>query len=278
MRELELPVGDMTFLARENGPDDGEPVLLLHGFPESSYQWLPQLAALGHAGYRVVAPDQRGYSPRACPPAVADYAIAELVGDVLGFADALGVERFHLVGHDWGAAVAWVTACAHPERLLTLTSVATPHPVPFGRSMREGEQREKSAYMAELRDPGAEAFFLDDGAAGLRRMYESFGFPEQTIAEYVALLTRPGALTGALNWYRANDIAGTAFELPPVTVPTLYVWPVNDAYLGREAAEATAEQVEGPYRFVELEGVSHWVCEEVPDRLNQLLLDHFRDL
>ena len=278
MRELELPTGEMTFLARADGPDDGEPVLLLHGFPESSYQWLPQLEALGHAGYRAVAPDQRGYTPGARPPAVDDYAIVHLVADVLAVADALGVERFHLVGHDWGAAVAWVTAAYHPERLLTLTSVATPHLTPFSRSIREGEQQAKSAYMAQLRDPGAEAFFLDDGAARLRRMYESFGFGEQTIAEYVALLTQPGALTGALNWYRANHLGGPDVVLPAVTVPTLYVWPADDLYLGREAAEATADYVEGPYRFEELAGVGHWVCEQVPERLNHLLLDHFPDV
>jgi pimeloyl-ACP methyl ester carboxylesterase len=278
MRELALPVGDLTFLARADGPDDGEPVLLLHGFPQSSYQWVPQLEALARDGYRVVAPDQRGYSPGARPPDVGDYAMAHLVADVLGFADALGVERFHLVGHDWGGAVGWVTAANHPERLLTLTSVCTPHPTPFSWSTREGEQRELSGYMADLRDPGAEAALLGDGAAELRRLYESFGFDEQSVAEYVTLLSAPGALTGALNWYRANELGGPDVELPPVTVPTLFVWPSGDPYLGREAAMATADHVDGPYRFEELEGVGHWVCEEAPDRLSQLLLDHFPDL
>jgi pimeloyl-ACP methyl ester carboxylesterase len=278
VHELELPVGELQFLARADGPDDGEPVILLHGFPQSSYQWLPQLAALGHAGYRAVAPDQRGYSPGARPPDAAAYSMPNLVSDVLGFADALGVERFHLVGHDWGGAVAWVTAAYHPDRLLTLTSVSTPHPGAFSSSVREGEQRKLSAYMADLRDPGAEMLLLADDAVRLRQMYESFGFGEQATAEYVALLTQPGALTGALNWYRANQLGGRDLVLPAVTVPTLYVWPSADPYLGREAAGATAGFVEGPYRFEELAGVGHWVCEEAPDRLTHLLLDHLPDV
>src|SRR3954469_15289780 len=167
---MQIVVGEETFEARVAGPEDGEVVLLLHGFPQTSWSWRSQLEALGAAGYRAVAPDQRGYSPGARPTEVEAYAVDHLVGDVVGIADALGVERFHLVGHDWGAAVAWVTAAYHPERLLTLTSVATPHLTPFSRSIREGEQQAKSAYMAQLRDPGAEAFFLDDGAARLRRM------------------------------------------------------------------------------------------------------------
>ena len=131
--------------------------------------------------------------------------------------------------------------------------------------------------MADLRAPGAEATLLGDDATELRRLYESFGFDEQTVAEYVTSLTEPGALTGALNWYRANELDGPDVELPPVTVPTLFVWPSGDPYLGREAAIATADYVEGPYRFEELAGVGHWVCEEAPDRLTQLLLDHFPD-
>ena len=121
---VELAVGDLVFDARAEGPADGELVLLLHGFPQTSLSWRHQLGALAAAGYRAVAPDQRGYSPGARPADVAEYRIERLVGDVLGFADALGVERFHLVGHDWGGAVAWQVAGRHPERLRTVTSLS----------------------------------------------------------------------------------------------------------------------------------------------------------
>jgi pimeloyl-ACP methyl ester carboxylesterase len=269
---LELVVGGMTFPARAAGPLDGELVLLLHGFPQSSYEWRAQMPALAAAGYRVVAPDQRGYSPGARPTRVDDYRIEHLVDDVVGFADALGVDRFHLVGHDWGGAVAWVVAGSHGERLRTLTVVSTPHLVPFAHSIREGEQRERSSYMARLRAEGAEDTFLADDAAQYARALVAFGWrPEDPLDEYLRVLREPGALTGALNWYRANDFG---IDVGPITVPTLYVWSTEDVAVGPEAAEATGDHVAGPYRFEVLEGVSHWVPEHAPDVLTALLLEH----
>jgi len=270
---VELAVGDLVFDARAEGPADGEIVLLLHGFPQTSLSWRHQLGALAAAGYRAVAPDQRGYSPGARPADVAEYRIERLVGDVLGFADALGVERFHLVGHDWGGAVAWQVAGRHPERLRTVTSVSTPHPGAFRRSIQDGEQRDKSSYILFFRSPEAEPFFLDNDAAGLRALYTASGLSDDAAEEYVRVLTQPGAMTGALNWYRAVDL-GLVDGLGPITTPTMYVWSTSDPALGREAAEATAAQVEGPYRFEVLEDVSHWIPEEAPDALNALLLEH----
>jgi pimeloyl-ACP methyl ester carboxylesterase len=270
---VELAVGGLVFDARADGPDDGELVLLLHGFPQTSFSWRNQLDALGAAGYRAVAPDQRGYSPGARPADVGEYRVERLVGDVLGFADALGVERFHLVGHDWGGAVAWQVAGRHPERLRTLTSLSTPHPAAFRRSIQDGEQRDKSSYMLFFRSPEAEPFFLDNDAAGLRALYTASGLADDAVEEYVRVLTQPGAMTAALNWYRAAD-PGLVEGLGPITTPTMYVWSTYDPALGRDAAEGTAAHVEGPYRFEVLEGVGHWIAEETPDALNTLLLDH----
>jgi pimeloyl-ACP methyl ester carboxylesterase len=270
---FELAVGGLVFDARAAGPADGELVLLLHGFPQTSLAWRQQLEALGDAGYRAVAPDQRGYSPGARPVDVGEYRAERLVGDVLGFADALGAPTFHLVGHDWGGAVAWQVAGRHPERLRTLTSVSTPHPAAFRRSIEGGEQRERSGYMLFFRTPDAEPFFLDNDAAVLRSLYSASALPEDAAAEYIRVLTEPGALTGALNWYRAADI-GLVEGLGPITTPTLYVWSTDDPALGRDAAEATAGHVDGPYRFEVLDGVSHWIPEEAPDALNALLLEH----
>ena len=270
---MELAVGDLVFDARADGPDDGELVLLLHGFPQTSFSWRNQLDALSAAGYRAVAPDQRGYSPGARPADVGEYRVERLVGDVLGFADALGVERFHLVGHDWGGAVAWQVAGRNPERLRTLTSLSTPHPAAFRRSIEDGEQRDKSSYMLFFRSPEAEPSFLDNDAAGLRALYTASGLADDAVEEYVRVLTQPGAMTGALSWYRAADL-GLVEGLGPIITPTMYVWSTYDPALGREAAEGTAAHVEGPYRFEVLEGVSHWIAEETPDALNTLLLDH----
>jgi pimeloyl-ACP methyl ester carboxylesterase len=270
---VELAVGGLVFDARADGRDDGELVLLLHGFPQTSFSWRNQLDALGAAGYRAVAPDQRGYSPGARPADVGEYRVERLVGDVLGFAEALGVERFHLVGHDWGGAVAWQVAGRHPERLRTLTSLSTPHPAAFRRSIQDGEQRDKSSYMLFFRSPEAEPFFLDNDAAGLRALYTSSGLADDAVEEYVRILTQPGAMTAALNWYRAAD-PGLVEGLGPITTTTMYVWSTYDPALGRDAADGTAAHVEGPYRFEVLEGVGHWIAEETPDALNTLLVDH----
>jgi pimeloyl-ACP methyl ester carboxylesterase len=276
MEHLDLVVGDFTFSARADGPPDGDLVLLLHGFPETSYEWRKQLPALAAAGYRAVAPDQRGYAAGARPVEVDAYRVELLAADVVGFADALGADRFHVVGHDWGGAVAWVVAGSHGHRLRTMTSVSTPHPAPMSASMAGGEQREKSSYMADLRDPACEDFFLAEDETMLRQFFGSGEFDADAAAEYIHVFSERAALTGGLNWYRANT-GPDAFRAPlgPVTVPTMYVWSTGDPYLGREAAEATRAHCEGPYRFEVLEGVDHWIPEREPDVLNALLLDHF---
>jgi pimeloyl-ACP methyl ester carboxylesterase len=276
MEQIELAVGELTFSALADGPADGDLVLLLHGFPQTSYEWRAQIPVLAAAGYRVVGPDQRGYSTGARPANVQDYNVLALVGDAAGFVDALGASTCNLVGHDWGGAVAWVFGVLHPDRLRTLTAVSTPHPTPFGTSIREGEQKEMSAYMDVFRAEGAEDLFLADGGAAMRQALADFGMEDtDPVAEYYRVLSQPGAMTAALNWYRANDFSDGGIELPPVTVPTMYVWSTDDMALGREAAEATAAWASGPYRFEVLEGVSHWVPEDAPDVLNALLLDHF---
>jgi pimeloyl-ACP methyl ester carboxylesterase len=272
IESVDLAVGPYRYSARAAGPTDGELVLLLHGFPETSYEWRAQLEALGGAGYRAVAPDQRGYAADARPAALEDYDVAGLVDDVFGFADALGRERFHLVGHDWGGFVAWYAAARDSDRLLTLTVVSTPHPVPFRAAMHSGsDQSERSSYMQWFRSPDAEAGWLADDGALLTAAYGEH--PADARDEYrrVFMADDGAALTGGLNWYRANH-----FQAPegPITAPTLYVWSTGDVALGREAAEGTAAQVEGPYRFVVLDDVSHWIPEVAADALNPLLLEH----
>jgi pimeloyl-ACP methyl ester carboxylesterase len=276
MDVTEIVVGPHTFDALVDGPRDGELVLLLHGFPQTSASWRDQITALAAAGYRAVAPDQRGYSPRARPAEVDGYAMPELVGDVIGFADALGAERFHLVGHDWGGAVAWQVAGRHPERLHTLVAVSTPHPEALRRAYTGdlgGDQAERSGYIAFFRQPDSQDRLLENDAAVFRLIFAASGMPEGRERPYLEALGTPEALGAALNWYRAASIAD-AEGLGPIITPTLYVWSTNDPALGAEAAEATAQYVEGPYRFAVIEDVSHWIAEQAPDRLNALLLDH----
>jgi pimeloyl-ACP methyl ester carboxylesterase len=276
MDMTEIAVGPLTFDALADGPEDGDLVLLLHGFPQTSASWRDQITALAAAGYRAVAPDQRGYSPRARPTDLAAYALPELVGDVVGFADALGAERFHLVGHDWGGAVAWHVAGRHPDRLHTLAVVSTPHPEALRRAYLGdlgGDQAERSGYMAFFREPDSQDRLLENDAALFRLLFAGSGMPEGRERPYLEALGTPQALGAALNWYRAASVAD-ADGLGPITTPTLYVWSSEDVALAAEAAEATAACVEGPYQFAVLEGVSHWIAEQAPDRLNRLLLDH----
>ncbi|MGH2686149.1 MAG: alpha/beta fold hydrolase [Actinomycetota bacterium] len=279
MEQIEIPVGDLVFEGLADGPDDGELVVLLHGFPQTSWSWRHQLAALAEAGYRAVAPDQRGYSPRARPDGVEHYRIAHLLADVLAIVDWLGGHQFHLVGHDWGAALAWQLAGRYPQRLRTLTALSVPHPMAFSQALRgEGgsDQAARSSYMEIFRTEGSEDLMLADGAQGLRDLYLRSGMPEADAERYLETLTQPGALRAALNWYRAMDVASVA-GLGPITTPTLFIWSTDDTAIGREGAERTADHVEGPYRFEVFEGVSHWIAEEAPGGLNEVLLAHLGD-
>ncbi len=276
---IQVSVGEFVFDARTAGPSDGPLVVMLHGFPQSSYEWRQQMPVLAEMGFRVIAPDQRGYSPGARPEAVEAYTVPQLVGDVVGIVDALGYDAFHVVGHDWGAAIAWYVGLMHPERVLSLVAISVPHPFAFAQALSdpEGDQAQRSGYMAMFRSDSAETTFLKDDASFLRSIYAGANLDDSEVQEYVDLLSEPGALTGPLNWYRAmgRTSAGGAPVLTPIAMPTMYVWSDADFALGREGAERTEAFVEGPYRFEVLEGVSHWIPEEASESLNALLRDHF---
>jgi pimeloyl-ACP methyl ester carboxylesterase len=272
-----IRVGELVFQARVAGPEAGEPVLLLHGFPQTSREWRGQIAALAAAGFRVVAPDQRGYSPGARPAGVESYKIFALAQDVLAMADALGIGRFHLVGHDWGGSVAWLVAVIAPQRLLSLTSVSTPHLDAFAKAREDPSscQAKASAYMAEFIASDAEESLLNDDAANLRRVYAAL--PKADADAYLRLFSDRAMLTPTLNWYRANlgpDMVRTA--LGPVRVPTLLIWSDADIAICRDAAEATRDYVAAPYRFEVIEGVAHWVPELASERVSELLLEQLR--
>jgi pimeloyl-ACP methyl ester carboxylesterase len=274
--ETEIPVGDFVFDARAAGPADGELVLLLHGFPETSYEWRHQLRALGEAGYRAVAPDQRGYSPRARPDGVDAYGIILLVQDALAIVDALGVDRFHVVGHDWGAAVAWGVAKVAAPRVISANPVSVPHPDAFRRVLADPTscQPAASSYFDQFVMPGYEDTLLANDAALLRVLWT--GIPEDAVNEYFGALGEKPALSAALNWYRANieNRMPKGPELGKITVPTQFIWSDADIALCRDGAELTGEYIDAPYRFEVLTGVSHWVPELAAEQTNALLLEH----
>jgi pimeloyl-ACP methyl ester carboxylesterase len=264
-----------VFDVRVDGPANGPAVILLHGFPETSYEWRYQFAALTSAGYRVIAPDQRGYSPGARPPNVSDYGVLLLAQDVTAIADALGVKRFHLVGHDWGGGVAWAVGKIFASRIITLNILSTPHPDALIHELSDKTscQYQDSAYFDTFTAPGAAATFLANDNAGLRLFYT--GFAKKDADVYVNALGSDAALTAALDWYAAN-IKDRQFNLPAlgaITVPTMLVWGDQDAFFCKATVELTSQSVTAPYRLEELPGINHWVPETAADKVNSLLLE-----
>jgi pimeloyl-ACP methyl ester carboxylesterase len=272
----QVDVGDLTFDVRVDGPEDGRPVLLLHGFPETSLSWAAVTPLLTRAGLRTYAPDQLGYSPGARPGEVEAYSTPNLTQVTADLLTALGIDRADVVGHDWGANVAWALAGWHPDRVRSLTAVSVPHPAAYTVAYRtDPEQKERSGYIRLFWQPGkAEEVLLADDGRRLRRMLAGgegdSGVPAEAIDEYVAVLSAPGALTAALNWYRAMS---SADKVDPVSVPTTYVWSDGDVAIGRTAAEACENYVTGDYRFVELTGITHWIPEQAPEQLAAAILD-----
>ena len=253
--------------------------MLLHGFPQTSWSWRRVLLALGAEGFRAIAPDQRGYSAGARPLAVEDYTMPRLVSDVLAIAATMEMPIFDLVGHDWGGRVAWVTAALNAERVRSLSVVSTPHPdaLRIARPAPGPAGGEQSRYLDLFRraeEPERLLLGPDGSGSGIRALFASAGVEASVADEYVATLVQPGALTAALNWYRADGVGVDG--LPPIVVPTLYLWSTGDTALSRLAAETTAEFVAGRYVFAVMEGVSHWVPEQAPEELSRLLIDHLQ--
>ena len=261
----------------EAGPPDGPPVLLLHGFPQGADCWDAVVPALTAAGYRTVAPDQRGYSPGARPPGRSAYGLSAVTADAVAVIDERCGGRAHVVGHDWGAAVAWRLGARHPERVRTLTAVSVPPPEVHLRSMLTSRQAFASWYMAALQVPRVPEWLLGAGDRPFSRLLagalRSSGQTRERAERDARRLADPAALAGAIAWYR-----GIPTERPtppvPVTVPTLFVWSDGDTAITRQAIELAHTAVTGPYRYAELRGVSHWIPEEAPDELAALLLEH----
>ncbi|GAA3041252.1 alpha/beta hydrolase [Gordonia defluvii] len=262
-----ISLGDLTFDVAVGGPDDGAPVLLLHGFPHNSASFDGVVGLLHEAGLRTITFDQRGYSPGARPAAVDDYGIDHLVADALGVLDALGVQRCLLVGHDWGGMIGWQLAARHPDRFTGYVAVSTGHASAVANALESGDdQREKSSYIKFFIADGAEGKLLARNAVLLRRTVPREAIPP---------LQEPGALTAALNWYRATFTGDIADHLATgtVTIPTTMVWSDGDTALGREQAQGSAEFVDADYRFVELAGVDHWVPENAPEALAAAIIE-----
>jgi pimeloyl-ACP methyl ester carboxylesterase len=262
-----LQVNGISFYVEDQG--SGRPVLLLHGWPDSGYLWRNQIPFLVKNGFRAIAPDLRGLGRSDRPEDVTTYSLQNAVGDVVGILDALGIEAADIVGHDWGAAVAWFTAMAQPDRVRKLVVLSVPHPL-APRTLR---QREMAWYQLFFQfQEIAEAWLQHDDWALFRELLRGDG----DVDRYISDLSRPGALTASLNWYRANlapRMPGPPPNLRPVDAPTFGIWSTNDHYLDGERMKMSGRFVKGPWRYEQIEGASHWIPLDAPDRLNELLIE-----
>jgi pimeloyl-ACP methyl ester carboxylesterase len=267
----------LTFDALAAGETGAPLVLLLHGFAESMHCWRAQMEALAAAGYRAIAPSQRGYSPGARPDTkdTANYHIDRLMDDAIAIvaASGYGDARFHLAGHDWGGSIAWALADRFADRVASLTVLSRPHPNAFNRALQitDGEQAQRSRHHTWFLEPDAADAVLADDCKWLRERLE-IGVPADAIARHLGVLGNKDAMEAALTWYRARGaIRG---PLGPIRVPTLYIWGDADDTVGRTAAEGTVDFVAAPYRFEVLPGVGHFAADQAPDRVSALLMEH----
>jgi pimeloyl-ACP methyl ester carboxylesterase len=248
----------------------GRPVVLLHGFPDSGRLWRHQVPALAGAGFRVIVPDLRGYGRSGQPEAVEAYSLPLLAGDVLAVLADLGIPKAHVVGHDWGAALAWGIAALAPDSVDHVVALSAGHPSTFRRTPR---QREKSWYMLLFQFPGIAERWLADGNWANFRNWAGHPDANNVIAE----LEANGSLTPALNYYRANvppqSWVDPPLELPPVQAPVMGVWSTGDMALTEIQMTDSAENVAGPWRYERLEGAGHWLQLDAPEQVNALLLD-----
>ena len=277
---VNISIGDMTFrtrIAGFDGDSSKKVVILLHGFPVTSAMWIDVIGPLEEAGYRVVAFDQRGYSPQARPETLDSYTISKLSKDLFAVADTIGAEEFHLIGHDWGAVVGWSAVLSNPSRINSWTALSLPHPGAFSAALlNDPDQQDRSSYIAFFQTPWLpETVFSFNNFSVLKALLG--GMSDEKMKEYIDVFSEPGALTSALNWYRAlgdNSLSNLDnIESLEVNTSTLFLWGNQDPSVGRVAVDGMAEFMKGSYTNVELEA-GHWLLVDKPERVISEILIH----
>ena len=278
IRVREVAANGLTFEVAEAGEGD-HLALCLHGFPELNYSWRHQMPLLAEMGYRVWAPNQRGYGATSRPARVEDYTADKIVADAAALFDASGARKLTLVAHDWGGAIAWLFAINRARPVERLVVMNLPHPKCFAAALRHWPQKKRSWYIAFFQLPWLpERWLLANDAAGIRRAFKGMAidksrFPDDVLDVYARAAQRPGAATAMVNWYRAaaRNRAGLALSNDGrVEVPTLIVWGEEDAALGLETLDGTEHYVPD-LTIRRLPRVSHWVQQEAPEKVNAIL-------
>ena len=277
---VRIRASGMEFRARVDGFEknpDGEGVILLHGFASTSIMWEPLMEKLAAEGYRVVAFDQRGYSPGASPSRATPYSSGRLAADVIAVAAAVGFEQFHVVGHDFGGAIAWITADRFPQQVMSIASLSTPHPGALSEALETpAAQWADSSYVLFYQLPWLPELVLGFNGAAYLQNHNWQWLPPKEVEEYKRVFTGPGALRGPLNWYRAFEF-NSHDPLNKITQPSLFIWGTEDDAFGRVSANKTANYVEGPYRQHSLKA-GHKLMVEAPDQVADAVLSHLKSL
>lgn len=280
MAQIEIVNKDangMTFKCRVAGDPSGEPVILLHGFPETSHMWIPLLKRLSENGYYCIAPDQRGYSPQARPTDLKAYQIEELVSDVVALADAFGFDKFQLIGHDWGSAIGWGVVAFHPDRVKSWTALSVPHLKAFSDAVRfDKKQKKMSRYMGFFQLRGiAEWIMLRKDRAMLRKTWKKSS--QEELQEYLTVIGNKPGLKAALAYYRANykvlKKGQKMDDYLEVKTPTLLIWGKKDIAIGPVGVDGTAKYMKGPYERIDLDA-GHWLMQEAFEEVATPILNH----
>jgi pimeloyl-ACP methyl ester carboxylesterase len=265
---------NLTFDVIDSGPLNGEPVVLLHGWPQRATMYDQVTPVLNEAGYRTFCPDQRGYSPGARPRSRFAYRVKQLVNDVAALIDEIG-QPVHLVAHDWGAAVAWSVAGRYPDKIRSLTVASVGHPAAYARSWLNFDQLRKSWYMAVFQLPVFPERALSKSGG---RVEGLLGMSDEGLDRFRREYVGDGATRGGVNWYRSLPLSTPGDLLRTVSVPTTLVWSDEDVACGEAQADRTAQYVTGPYELVKLHGVSHWIPEEAPAEFAAAILQRIHSV
>ncbi len=269
----DVSVDELTFTCRVSGMEnDGEAVILLHGFPETSRMYYDLIPVLVSEGFKVVAPDQRGYSPGARPSKISDYSIDKLSQDVIDIADAFQFEKFHLIGHDWGSAVGWVTVAFHSERVISWTALSVPHLDAFFEAMNNNpEQQRKSQYIKFFKKPILPEFYFSIfGYKYLRDIWRKSS--KEEIEKYLEVFKQKGALKASLNWYRAN-MKNDDKSIGDIAAPTLIIYGLKDMAIGEKSVDESEKYLKGDYKIEKLE-TGHWLIQESFEAVSKSIINH----
>ena len=272
-----LKMNGMEYLCRTAGLEqDGELVIFLHGFPESSIIWEKTMSKLASLGYRCLAPDQRGYSDGARPDGYENYSLKQLSADVIGFADVMDCSgKFHLVGHDLGAAVGWSVVTLYPERIQTWTAMSVPHWDAYKWALENDPvQKQKGAYVTKFMEPEVpESLIAANDYAVLRHLWE--GFDQETLEDYMRIFSQPEARTAVINWYRGIMQVEEQIPYGDVETPTAFIWGNEDLALARAGVEKSHTYMKGYYDFHEL-NAGHWLTQFNEPEVSEIIINHIQ--